>query len=230
MSPEIERRAGRRNLKAAPTQSILEEFHGRVTIDLGGAAGPVILTRELKKNEAHIIIDALSQSYDYGGAGKALKKKGVSLFKHFFSAKDPLPMRDSTVDHIDCRHVYEWGHFIDMKHLAKESKRVLKNNGTITISGKIEDKEEVLRHFQNRGFIVEDEIEKPETPFEKGEHSLGMSIHEGAKRALETLEEQVKEGVAKKEGVYYRTSKRLAQEEADMFKEGGVFKIRLRKS
>ena len=59
-------------------------------------------------------------------------------------------MRNKTVDHIDCRHMYKNGKIIDSELLSKESKRILKKDGTITVSGKIEDKEKMIEGFKIR--------------------------------------------------------------------------------
>lgn len=223
---QIAKRAGKRNLRKRPTQSILEEFFKKVTVDLGGAAGPIVMRREVKKNEVNIIIDRFSPRHRYLEIENAMEKKGVSLIESELSKKDPIPMRNKTVDHIDCRHMYKNGKIIDSRLLAKESKRILKKEGTITVSGKIEDREKMIEGFKKQGFEIQEEIKEPETRFEKIEHKQGMEILKDSEQWYKKLQKN-KENYHPKA---YKLYKKSYEKDINSFKEGGVFKIKFKKS
>ena len=49
------------------------------TLDIGGAAGPIILTKKLKQNERHLIIDTFGKDYKYEYGRCDILRKGSGL-------------------------------------------------------------------------------------------------------------------------------------------------------
>ncbi len=207
-------------------QLLLEEFTGPITLDLGGAAGPVILSRKQKKSETHIIIDSLEIRHSHEQLEEALGKKGVFFFDHELKTKKPIPLRKETVEHIDCRHFYNNGKFVDPKLIAKEAKRILKKGGTITLSGKNEDQKKVEKAFIDAGFEAEKVPRNSgESAFEKSVIEQGKEIAAQAKKELDRLKKN-------KDNYYpvaYNSYKKINTELYKRFENGGVFKVHFRK-
>jgi ubiquinone/menaquinone biosynthesis C-methylase UbiE len=152
-------------------QAVVEEFFdkakkGSVSVDIAGAASPVILARKLRKNESHLIIDPLKGLYDFSGLDRAKKIPGVVHIDHEVTPETKLPLRSESVDRIDCRQAYDKGKILDQEHLASEARRVLKSGGVIVVSCKTKDLDKMRDAFYSKGFVPE-KAEKPTTKFEK---------------------------------------------------------------